>query len=147
MGPGTATARTLGVQLESVEARTPVEIDNAFSSAAVKRAGAVIVLPDPVLLDHGARIADLAIRRRLPTISSVADHAQAGVLIVYGPSIAEGFRRAATYVDKILKGAKPGDLPVEQPTRFELTVNLRTAKALGLQIPRPILTRADQVIE
>jgi ABC-type uncharacterized transport system substrate-binding protein len=141
------TARALGVRLQPLEARGPGEIDSAFAAMAKEQAGAVIVLADSMLLDNRTRIADLAARRCLPTVSGRIDDAQAGGLIAYGPSIADGFRRAATYVDKILKGAKPAALPVEQPTKFELVVNLRTAKALGLTIPPSVLSRADQVIQ
>jgi len=100
-----------------------------------------------MLLNHRTRIADHAARRRLPTVSGQIDYAQAGGLLNYGPSVSDGLRRAATYVDKILKGAKPADLPVEQPTKFELVINLKTAKTLGLTIPQALLQRADQVIE
>ena len=141
------TARLLGVGLQVLEARDPSEIDKAFAAITKERAGAVIVLPDSMLLDHRIRIAGLAARRRLPLMSAMADHAEAGGLMAYGPSIADMFRRAATYVDKILKGAKPADLPVEQPTKFELVLNLKTAKALGLTIPPSLLGRADEVIQ
>jgi ABC-type uncharacterized transport system substrate-binding protein len=141
------TARALGVGLQLLEARDPSEIDKAFAAITTERAGAVIVLPDSMLLDHRTRIADLAARRRLPLVSAMADHAEAGGLMAYGPSVSDMFRRAATYVDKILKGAKPGDLPVEQPTKFELVINLKTAKALGLTIPPSLLGRADEVIQ
>jgi len=136
-----------GVRPEALMARNAAEIDGAFAAITAKGSVAVIILPDSVLLDQRARIAELAARRRLPTVALLVDHAQAGALIAYGPSIPDAFRRAATYVDKILKGAKPGDLPVEQPTKFELTINLRTAKALGLTIPPALLARADQVIQ
>ena len=140
-------ARALGVRLQLLEARDPSEIDGAFAAITTERAGAVIVLTDTVLLDHRARIADHAARRRLPTVFGVSEFVEAGGLLAYGPSLADGFRRAATYVDKILKGAKPADLPIEQPTTFELVINLKTAKALGLTIPPSLLLRADQVIE
>jgi len=112
-----------------------------------EQAGAVVVLVDAMLLDHRTRIADVAARRRLPAVYGLSDHAEAGGLMAYGPNRLDMFRRAATYVDKILKGAKPGDLPVEQPTRFALIINLKAAKALGLTIPSSLLQRADQVIE
>jgi putative ABC transport system substrate-binding protein len=110
-------------------------------------AGAVIGLVDAMLLDHRTRIADLAVRRRLPAVYGLSDHAEAGGLMAYGPNRLDMFRRAATYVDKILKGAKPGDLPVEQPTKFALVINLKTAKAAGLKVPQSLLLRADEVIE
>ena len=141
------TARALGVRLQPLEARDPSEIDNAFAAITTERAGAVIVLVDTMLLVHRARIADHAARRRLPTVSGMSDDAEAGGLLAYGPSLSDRFRRAATYVDKILKGAKAADLPVEQPTTFELVINLKTAKALGLTIPQSLLLRADQVIQ
>jgi putative ABC transport system substrate-binding protein len=141
------TARGLSVQVQPLEARSPNEIDRAFAAITAERAGAVIVFADAVLLDHRGRIAELAARRRLPMVSVMVENVEAGGLMAYGPSIAERFRRAATYVAKILKGAKPADLPVEQPTKFELVVNLKTAKALGLTIPPSVLARADQIIE
>ena len=112
-----------------------------------ERAGALLVLADPMFALHRRRIADLAVKSRLPAMYGNRPHVEAGGLMSYGANVADMFRRAATYVDKILKGAKPADLPVEQPTRFELVVNLKTAKALGLTIPRSILVRADQVIQ
>jgi putative ABC transport system substrate-binding protein len=140
-------ARALGVRLQPLEARDPSEIDKAFAAITTERAGGVIVLTDTMLQNHRTRIADHAARRRLPTVSGVSGHAEAGGLLAYGPSIYDGLRRAATYVDKILKGAKPGDLPVEQPTKFELVINLKAAKALGLTIPQSVLGRADEVIQ
>jgi putative ABC transport system substrate-binding protein len=140
-------ARSLGVQLQLLEARGPSEIGSAFAAMTTERAGAVIVLVDSMLIDHRTRIADLAARRRLPTVSATIETAEAGGLIAYGPSVRDMFRRAAAYVDKILKGAKPADLPIEQPTKFELVINLRTARALGLTIPQSVLLRADQVIQ
>jgi len=141
------TARALGMRLQFLEARGPSEIDGAFAAMTRERAGAVIVLVDGMLADHRARIADLAVKSRLPAVYGLSDHPEAGGLMAYGPSVLDRFRRAATYVDKILKGAKPADLPIEQPTKFELVINLRTAKALGLTIPQSLLQRADQVIE
>jgi putative tryptophan/tyrosine transport system substrate-binding protein len=140
-------ARTLGLRLHPLEARDLHEIDSAFSKISRERADAVIVLSDTVLLDSRTRIADHAVRHRLPTVFGASEFTEAGGLLTYGPSISDGYRRAATYVDKILKGAKPGDLPIGQPTMFELVINLKTAKALGLTIPQSVLLRADQVIE
>jgi putative ABC transport system substrate-binding protein len=140
-------ARALGVRLQPLEARDRGEIDSAFAAITTGRAGAVIVLTDTVLLDHRTRMADHAVRRRLPTVFGNSEFAEAGGLLAYGPSLADGYRRAATYVDKILKGARPADLPIEQPTKFELVINLKTARALGLTIPPSLLQRADQVIE
>jgi len=139
-------ARALGVQLQSLEARSPDEIDSAFVEMAKKQASAVVVLPDSMLIDQRTRIANLAMRHRLPTVAWPLDHAEAGALIAYGPNVPDMYRRSATYVDKILKGAKAADLPIEQPTKFELAINLGTAKALGLAVPQSLLLRADQVI-
>jgi len=140
-------ARALGVRLLPLEARGPNEIDNAFAAMAREQAGALIVLLDGMLIGERARIAELSARQRLPAMYGILDHAEAGGLIAYGPSVFDRFQRAASFVDKILKGTKPGDLPVEQPTKFELVVNLRAAKALGLTIPPSILARADRTIE
>ena len=140
-------ARALGMQLQFLEARSLNEIERAFSAMAGKGARALLVLPDPTFVAHRARIADLAARSRLPAMYGLREEAEAGGLMAYGPSRRDMFRRAATYVDKILKGAKPADLPVEQPTRFELVISLKTAKALGLTIPESVLIRADEVIK
>ena len=140
-------ARALGVRLQTLDARGPSEIDSAFATMTSERAGAVIVLVDAMLIEHRTRIADLAATRRLPAVYGLTDHAEAGGLLAYGASVLDRFRRTATFVDKILKGAKPGDLPIEQPTKFELVINLKTAKALGLTISQSLLQRADQVIE
>ena len=140
-------ARALGVRLQPLEARNASEIDHAFAAITTERAGAVIVLTDTILIDHRTRIADHAARRRLPTVSGLLEHAEAGGLLAYGPSLSDPFRRAAAYVDKILKGAKPADLPVEQPVTFELVINLKAAKALGLTIPQAMLQRADRVLQ
>ena len=140
-------ARVLGVTLQPVEIRGPNDFDHAFSAMTSQRANALITSSDPVIVQHGRRIVDLAAKSRLPTVYSFREAADAGGLMFYGPSIPDLFRRAATHVDKILKGAKPGDLPIEQPTKFELVINLKTAKALGLTIPPSLLARADQVIE
>jgi putative ABC transport system substrate-binding protein len=141
-------ARLLGLQLQSVEAARPEELDRAFSAITEQRAQAIIVAsPNPVTFSNRGRIVSFAQKNRLPSMYANRDYVDAGGLMSYGPSPVDLYRRAATYVDKILKGATPADLPVEQPTRFELVVNLRTAKALGLTIPQTILVRADQVIQ
>ena len=140
-------ARTLGVELRSLAVRGPNEFETAFQAATRGRAGALIVLGDALTFRHRARIADLAAKHRLPAIFGAGEYVDAGGLMSYSPNLSDMYRRAATYVDKILKGAKPADLPVEQPTRFELVLNLKTAKALGLTIPQSILIRADHVIQ
>ena len=140
-------ARTLGLQLHIVRARTPNEIEAAFTAMRSQRAGGVLVLRDPLFLTQRTKIAALAAKSRLPAVYGFREEAEAGGLMAYGASVPLMYRRAATYVDKILKGAKPGDLPVEQPTKFELVINLKTAKALGLTIPQSLLQRADEVIQ
>jgi putative ABC transport system substrate-binding protein len=140
-------ARALGVRVQFVEARGPAEFDGAFSEMTRARAGALTVLGTPMFITGRRRLVDLAAKNRLPTVFSGRDWVDAGGLMAYGPNVPDLFRRAATYVDKILKGAKPGDLPVEQPTKFELVINLKTAKALGLTIPQALLIRADEVIQ
>jgi len=139
-------ARSLGLQLQIVEARGPGDFDGAFAAMARERAGALLVVTDPVFIPHRARLVNLAAKNRLPSIFTQRADVEAGGLMSYGPNFADMYRRAATYVDKILKGAKPADLPVEQPTKFELVINLKTAKALGLTIPRSLLARADEVV-
>ena len=140
-------ARALGVQLQFVEARRPADLDRAFSEMTKARAGALAVLPSIILVRERRRLVDLAAKNRLPAIYTQTEFVDAGGLMFYGPNTADLHRRAAAYVDKILKGAKPADLPIEQPTKFELLINLKTAKALGLPIPPSLLARADQVIE
>jgi putative ABC transport system substrate-binding protein len=142
-----AAARALGVRLQFVEARGPADIDRAFSEMTRARAGALTVLGTPMFVVERRRLVDLAAQNRLPAVYPWREFVDAGGLMAYGPNLADMYRRAATYVDKILKGAKPADLPVEQPTKFELVINLKTAKALGLTIPPSVLGRADQVIE
>jgi putative ABC transport system substrate-binding protein len=144
---GDGAARTLGVQLQVLDVRVPNELDSAFAAMTRHRAGALLLLGDTMFFLHRARIASLAAKSRLPTVSGAREMAEAGLLMTYGRSFSYDFRRAATYVDKILKGAKPGDLPIEQATKFDLVINLKTAKALGLTIPPSLLQRADQVIE
>ena len=140
-------ARTLGVQLQMLDVQVPNDLDSAFAAMTRDRAGALLILADTMFTLHRARIASLAAKSRLPAVSGPREMAEAGLLMAYGRSLSYEFRRAATYVDKILKGANPGDLPVEQPTRFELVINLKTAKALGLTIPQSLLIRAEYVIE
>ena len=140
-----APARSLGVQLQLLEARGPNEFDSAFAAMTKERVGALLV--HAMLNSHRTRLADLAARSRLPAIYGVRESVEAGGLMSYGPSFLDLFRRAATYVDKILKGEKPSDLPVQAPVKFELAINLKTAKALGLEVPPMLLARADEVIE
>lgn len=140
-------AQKLGVQLHSLEVRSPNHLVKAFEDASKARAGALAITPNPVFGGNLKRIADLAAKSRLPSIFHLREFADAGGLMAYGPDRSDMFRRTATYVDKILKGAKPADLPVEQPTKFELVINAKTAKALGLTIPQAVLIRADQVIQ
>jgi len=140
-------ARALRVQLQVVETRNPGEFDRAFSDMTRARAGALIVLPTPMFYGERRGLVDLAAKNRLPAVFPYREFVDAGGLMAYGPNLADLSRRAATYVDKILKGANPGDLPVEQPTKFELIINLKTAKALGLTIPPSLLGRADEVIQ
>jgi len=140
------TARSLGVALPIVEATTAQELDIAFASAAAQHADAMIVFADPLTNLNAPRVTALAAEHHLPAIHLFKQFASGG-LIVYGPDLADLWRRAGSYVDKILKGAKPSDLPVEQPTKFELVINMKTAKALGLTVPPSLLVRADEVIE
>ncbi len=140
-------ARALGVRLQFVEARGPEDFDRAFSDMTRARAGALTVLPSTMFNTERRRLVDLAAKNRLPAVYPVRESVDAGGLMSYGPNIADVFRRVATYVDKILKGAKPADLPVEQPTKFELVINLKAAKALGLTIPPSVLSRADEVLQ
>ena len=135
------------MQPQFIEAQGPDEFARAFSDMTSARAGGLTVLPSARLLREHRRLVDLAAKNRLPAVYTSREFVDAGGLMAYGPDLADMFRRAATYVDKILKGAKPGDLPVEQPTKFDLVINLKTAKALGLTIPPSLLLRADQVIE
>jgi putative ABC transport system substrate-binding protein len=140
-------ARTLRVRIHPVDVRTPQDLERAFIAIAKERPGALIPLDDPLIFRERRRIADFALRHRLPTTSFQRFFTEAGTLLSYGPSFPDLFWRAATYVDKILKGANPADLPVEQPTKFELVINLKTAKVLALKIPPSVLGRADHVIE
>jgi len=140
-------AKRMSESLILVEAQSPSEIENAFAQMGREHAGAVIVLGDAFFLQQRRQISEQATKYRLPCISTLQEFAEAGVLMTYGRNVANSFRYAATYVDKILKGAKPGELPIEQPTQVELVVNLKTAKALGLTIPNSLLIRADRIIE
>jgi putative ABC transport system substrate-binding protein len=142
-----AAARSLGLQLQPLGVMDPREFASAFSSMKTERAGAVFVLPDAMFFGRRKEIVDLAASNRLPLVAHLREFADAGGLMTYGPNVVDVHRRAATYVDKILKGAKPGDLPLEQPTKFELVINLKTAAALGITIPPSLLVRADHVIE
>ncbi|MGH8678751.1 MAG: ABC transporter substrate-binding protein [Burkholderiales bacterium] len=141
-----AAAKTIGVTVSPVQASTASQIEAAFGAMTRERAGALIVLPDSFFSTQARQIAELAMKNRLPTMVSTPELVEAGGLMSYAQNPAERFRRAATYVDKILKGAKPADLPVEQPTKFEFIINLKAAKQIGLTIPPNVLVRADKVI-
>ena len=140
-------ARSLGVQLQLLEARGPNEFDGAFAAMAKESVGALLVLSDIIFNDHRRRLVDIAAMNRLPTAYGIRESVEAGGLVSYGPSFLDFYRRSTAYVNKILRGDKPADLPVEQPTKFELVINLRTAKTLGIEIPPTLLSRADEVIE
>jgi putative ABC transport system substrate-binding protein len=135
------------VELQLLEAEGPNDFDRAFSAMSRDRADALLVFPSPMLYLEHRRIVDLVAKNRLPALYPWREAVDAGGLIAYGANIPDMLRHAAALVDKILKGAKPGDMPVEQPTKFELVVNLKAAKALGITIPQSILARADEVIE
>jgi putative tryptophan/tyrosine transport system substrate-binding protein len=143
----TAAARAFGVQLQVLDARSPDQLDSAFAAMTRERAAALLVLTDSMFVGQPRRIADLAARSRLPAMYYQREFVDAGGLISYGASLSDMFRHAAAQVDKILKGAKPGNIPIEQPTKFELVINLKTAKALGITIPQSLLLRADEVIQ
>jgi len=140
-------SRKLGVTLEVADLKSPEDLDGAFATMIDKRVGAFIVVVGPLTYLLMQSIADAALKYHLPTIANAKDFTQAGLLMSYGPNLPDLYRRAASYVDKILKGAKPADLPVEQPSRFELTINLKTAKALGPTLPQSLLFRADEIIQ
>ena len=140
-------ARSLGVELQLIDARDVEEFEGAFAAMAKGRAGALLVVSDPSYGVQGARLADLATRYRLPSVHGVREMVEAGGLMTYGPSVPDNFRRGAGYVDKILRGSKPGDLAVQQPIKFELVINVKAAKALGITIPQSMLLRADELIE
>jgi putative ABC transport system substrate-binding protein len=140
-------ARTLGIRLHPVPVNQPEDFEPAFASLRRVGAQAILTISDPLTYSQRRQIADLASRHRLPGMFGFKDYAQAGGLVSYGSNLQALVRRAAFYVDKIFKGAKPGDIPVEQPTRFELVINLRTARVLGVTIPQSLLLRADEVIQ
>jgi putative tryptophan/tyrosine transport system substrate-binding protein len=139
--------RTLGLRVDVIGAQDVQEVERAFGLAIRNHAGAVLMVADAFFWGERGQLVTLAARQRLPAMYPEVEFVEVGGLMAYGPNVSDNFRRAAAYVDKILKGAKPGDLPVEQPTKFELFINLKTAKALGLTIPPSVLQRADQVIE
>jgi putative ABC transport system substrate-binding protein len=143
----TAAAKTRGIDVLPLGVRDRLDVDRAFADAARGRVGGLLTVPDAFLWSERQHIVALAARHKLPAIYPEAEFALAGGLLAYGANVADNFRRAATYVDKILKGARPADLPIEQPTKFDLVINLKTAKALGLTIPQSLLLRADQVIQ
>jgi len=147
LGEVQAAAKTLGFQLQIVEARDPKDFEPAFSAMTEKGAGALLVLSDAMLNAHRERIAGLATESRLPSIYEFKESAEAGGLMSYGTNIVDVYRRLGKYVDRILKGAKPGELPVEQPLNFEFLINLKTAKQIGVTIPPNVLARADRVIK
>jgi putative ABC transport system substrate-binding protein len=142
-----AAAQVLGLRRQRVDVRDATEFERAFSDMARDRAEALAVDNDALFWDHRKELADLALKHRLPTMSEYRELVEAGGLMAYLVDNPDLYRRAATYVDKMLKGAKPADLPVEQPTKFELIINLKTAKALGLTIPPSVLARADEIIQ
>jgi putative tryptophan/tyrosine transport system substrate-binding protein len=139
--------RTLGIEVQSLEVRGPDDLDGAFEASRKQRPAAMITVEDPLTFSYRKRIVDFATEQQLPSLHGVREFVEVGGLISYGTNLDDLYRRAAGYVDKILKGAKPADLPVEQPTKFDLVINLTTAKALGLTVPPSLLARADEVIE
>jgi putative ABC transport system substrate-binding protein len=142
-----SAARVLGLQIRRLDVRDPSALDGTFGTIQREHIQAVVIVTDGVMFNQRARIADLGVKSRVPTMCEVREFVVMGCLVAYGPSYGALSRRAAVYVDKILKGAKPADLPVEQPTKFELVINLKTAKALGLTIPQSVLLRADEIIQ
>ena len=142
-----AAARSLGVRLQPLEVRGPDESDGAFAAMAKDRVGALLVVTEAMFAPHRARLADLAAQNKLPSMYGHREYVEAGGLMSYGASLDAMLRRAAFFVDRILKGTQPADLPVEQPTNFELVINTKTARALGLTIPQPLLLRADAVVK
>jgi putative ABC transport system substrate-binding protein len=139
-------AAALKMRLQIVEARRPEDFDRAFATIAGQRVDALLVMGDPVFTAHSAQLAELGVKHRLATVSMTRESAERGFLVTYGPSFAEAHRLAGGYVDRILKGARPAELPVEQTTKYDLVINARTARALGLTVPAALVSRADQVI-
>src|SRR5262249_34679247 len=146
-GESAAAAQAVGLRLQRVEVRDSTEFERAFSDMARDRAEALVVDNDALFWDHRKELADLALKHRLPTMSEYREYVEAGGLMFYAAHDPDLYRRAASYVDKILKGSKPADLPIEQPTKSQLVINLKTAKALGLAIPPAVLARADELIQ
>jgi putative ABC transport system substrate-binding protein len=142
-----SAARSLGMKLSVHDVRTRAEFEAAFASMAAERASAVLVLAEPLFFSERKRLAELANRHRLPTVTARAEVAEAGLLLAYGANTVAQYQEGAVYVDKILRGARPADLPVQQATRFDLVVNMQTARALGIKVPSEILGRADRIIE
>jgi ABC-type uncharacterized transport system substrate-binding protein len=140
-------SQILGLRWQGVAVRRPDELAGAFEEIVGAKSNGILAIEDSMLVSHRSRIVESVARTRLPAMYAFRQFVDAGGLMSYGPNVPESFRRAAVYVDKILKGAKPADLPVEQPTKFELVINLKTAKALGLTIPPSLLARADQIID
>jgi putative ABC transport system substrate-binding protein len=138
-------APALRIELQLLEARAPAELERVFAAMSPRRP--LLLMGDPLFTAHRRRIAELAAARRVPIVTGASEYAEAGALLTYGPSYTELARRSAAYVDRILRGARPAELPVEEPTTFELVVNLKTARALGVSVPRPLLLRAERVIE
>jgi ABC-type uncharacterized transport system substrate-binding protein len=147
LGETKGAAQRLGLQVQSIEVRVPADFDYALEAATGQRASALVAVEDPLTVVHRKKIVDFAAKNRLPVIYGLREFADDGGLIADGANVADLFRRAAGYVDKIFKGAKPADLPVQQPTKFELLINLKTAKTLGIEVPPMLLARADEVIE
>ena len=142
-----AAARTMRLELPRLEVRVPEDFEGALKAATRQRVGALFVPGDPLVTNRPSMVADLALKYRLPTITDFRELPRAGGLLSFGPDLVDSYRRAATHVDKILKGANPAELPMEQPTKFDLVVNLRTARALGLTIPPSVLAQATEVIQ
>jgi ABC-type uncharacterized transport system substrate-binding protein len=147
LGETEKTARAVGATVQYHQARTTADFHAAFDAIVRESADALLVFPDPSTMAHRRQLAEFAAKHRLPSVFGWREYVEAGGLMAYGPNRLETAKRLAVYVDKILKGAKPADLPIEQPTKFELVINLKTAKALGLTIPQSVLLRADEVIQ